>query len=91
MIAAHQGQAWGQIVAQAWKDESFKQKLLADPAAVLQEYGIAVLQGVQVKVVENSDTVIYLTLPTKPSKELCEADLNRVAGGIATIIATPTA
>ena len=28
---------WSQIVAKAWADANFKQRLLADPAAVLKE------------------------------------------------------
>ncbi len=28
-------QQWGQVVAQAWSDDTYKQRLFADPAAVL--------------------------------------------------------
>jgi hypothetical protein len=73
---------WGQIVAKAWQDESFKRRLLADPAAVLKEHGVAIPAGVQVRVVENTDRVQHLTLPHKPSGELADADLQKVAGGM---------
>src|SRR5262245_49659796 len=49
------GKQWSQIVAKAWADESFKRRLLADPAAVLLEQGTAVPAGVQVRVVEDAD------------------------------------
>jgi Nitrile hydratase, alpha chain len=74
---------WAQIVAKAWSDDKFKQRLLADPVAVLKEHGLNSPPGLQVKVVENTDQVLYLTLPAKPSGELSEADLEQVAGGVA--------
>jgi hypothetical protein len=64
--------AWGQIVAQAWQDEGFKRRLLADPAAVLKAHGIAMPPGVAIKVVENTDKVIYLTLPVWPAADLSD-------------------
>ncbi|HVS39708.1 MAG TPA: NHLP leader peptide family RiPP precursor [Gemmataceae bacterium] len=73
---------WSQLVARAWADPAFKAKLLADPAAVLKENSLTPPPGVQLKVVENTDKVIHLVLPTKPSsQELSEAELQQVAGG----------
>ena len=75
------GKQWSQIVAKAWADESFKRRLLAEPATVLKEQGIAVPSGVQVKVVEDTETVRHLTLPVKPVGELDEEALKHVVGG----------
>ncbi len=72
---------YGQIVAKAWADEEFKARLLADPAAVLQAEGLAVPAGVELRAVENTAQVMYLTLPPKPSEELSDEQLNQVAGG----------
>ncbi len=65
------------LVAQAWLDEGFKQRFLSEPTAVLEENGVSVPTGVQVRVNENasSDTVqsvesngVYeILLPAKPS------------------------
>jgi hypothetical protein len=75
-------QQWSQLVARAWSDPAFKAKLLADPAAVLKENGIALPAGVTVKVVENTDKVVHLMLPAKPpAEELSEEELHRVAAG----------
>ena len=72
---------WGQVVAKAWTDESFKQRLLAEPATVLREQGMEVPPGVEVRVVENTGTVAHLVLPTRPAEgELSEAELERAAG-----------
>jgi hypothetical protein len=79
---------WSQVVAKAWTDASFKKQLLADPAAALKQQGIDVPRGLQVKVVENTDQVLYLVLPPKPSGEISEEDLERVAGGISVMRTT---
>ena len=72
---------YGQVIARAWADEDFKQRLLADPAAVLQAEGIAVPQGVELRAVENTDKVMYFMLPPEPSAELSDEQLDQVAGG----------
>jgi hypothetical protein len=75
---------WGKIVAQAWSDGSFKQRLLADPAGVLKERGFDVDDEITVKVVENSAQTVHLILPERPA-ELSDAELSQVAGGVTPI------
>jgi hypothetical protein len=72
---------WGQLVAQAWADEAFKRRLLADPAAVLKEQGLEAPPGVRVRVLEDTDQVLHLTLPQQPTSEISHEDLERVAAG----------
>jgi hypothetical protein len=72
---------WGQVVARAWSDEAFKQRLLADPAAALAEQGIAVPAGVTIQVHEASAGVLHLMLPPPPSDKLDLEQLDQVAGG----------
>ena len=73
---------WGQVVAQAWSDEAFKRRLLAQPNAVLRERGIEVPAGVEVRVVENTGTLAHLVLPPRPVEgQLSEEQLERAAGG----------
>jgi hypothetical protein len=75
-------QQWGQIVAKAWGDPAYKARLISDPAAVLKAQGISVPAGVQFKVVESTEKLIYLPLPPSPSsEELSEEELQHVAGG----------
>lgn len=82
MSTDHQVTQWGQIVAKAWQDESFKQRLLANPAAVLSEQGLEAPAGVQLRVLENTDKIVHLTIPAKPNAaELSDAALDAVAGG----------
>jgi hypothetical protein len=57
MIAAPCEKALSQVVAKAWSDAAFKQRLLAGPVAVLRAEGVDVPAGRQVRVVEESDTL----------------------------------
>jgi hypothetical protein len=71
----------GQIIAKCWADESFKQKLIADPKAVLRAEGVDV-PAANVRIVENSSELFHLVLPSKPAEgELSEDALDGVAGG----------
>jgi hypothetical protein len=72
---------WGLLVARTWSDEGFKRRLLAAPAVALAEQGIPVPPGVEVRVHENTATVVNFTLPPQPSEELSDEQLDAVAGG----------
>ncbi len=74
-------QDYAKVVARAWSDEAFKAQLLSDPAAALKEVGVAVPEGVEVKVVENTATLFHLVLPPRPDEELSDEALDKVAGG----------
>jgi hypothetical protein len=77
-----QARKLGQLVARAWTDEVFKQRLLAEPATVLQEQGLAVPAGTEVRVVEDTEQVQHLVLPRRPAEgELSEEQLAVAAGG----------
>ncbi len=75
-----QGKKINQLIAKCWSDEGFKQKLLADPAAVLKAEGVALPDGLSVKALENTDTVFHLVIPAKPTN-LSDEELDVVAGG----------
>src|SRR5438874_5755979 len=72
---------WGQVVARAWRDEAYKQRLLRDPRAVLAEAGLAVPANLEVQVHEATRTHLHLVLPPAPTEELSDAELDQVAGG----------
>jgi hypothetical protein len=78
-----QHRAWSQIVAAAWADEELKARLLADPRAVVIEYGMDLPDGIELVVTEDVDadrfedtnTVRYLVLPPSPAGDLTDEDL----------------
>jgi hypothetical protein len=73
--------ALSRLVAKAWLDEGFKERLLSNPAAVLEENGLTLPSGVEVRVNENtslesiknidanlnSNQVYEIPLPPKPA------------------------
>ena len=75
-----QAKVYARIVAKAWGDAAFKQQLLADPVTVLHAEGVAIPEGTELRMVENTDTLVYLTLPARPAK-ISDEQLDQVAGG----------
>ena len=73
---------WGQVVARAWADPAYKQRLLADPKSVLAEQGMAVPTGVAVQVHEATAQVMHVVLPPPPSDKLDVDQLDQMAGGL---------
>ncbi len=78
------------LVQRSMEDEEFRQRLLEDPRAVVeQELGTQLPEGVEVRVVEESAQSIYLVLPSASvvgeGGEISDRDLEAVAGGAADI------
>ena len=89
MNAEEQGKKMSQIIAKSWADESFKAKLLADPATVLKAAGLDVPPGVTVKALENTDKTLHLVIPAKPA-DLSDEQLDDVAAGSGMCVCTYT-
>ena len=79
-----QKNALAQLFAACWKDEALKARFMADPKAVLKEHGLDVPDGMDVKVVENADDCVHITLPAPPSGhgDLSDEELSNAAGGV---------
>jgi len=77
-----------QIIDKAMKDAGFRQRLLENPKAVIQEEtGIEFPAKVKVKVLEEEAMKIYLVIPSAQDQfyetELTDHDLEQIAGGLA--------
>ena len=72
-----------ELFAACWKDESLKARFMSDPKAVLAEFDIAVPDGIDVNVVENSDNCVHITMPAAPEghDKLSDEELSAAAGG----------
>ena len=74
-----------QLIARALQDEAFRQELLRDPKGIFaRELGITMPEHIQVQVLEESPTTVYLVLPqlvTGAGNELSDVELEDVAGG----------
>ena len=79
------------LVQRSLKDDAFRQRLLEDPkAAVEQELGTRLPEEVRVVSVEESAETIYLVLPSTPMAggeggALSDQELESVAGGAGNI------
>src|SRR4051812_7063503 len=75
------------IVQRSLQDDAFRQRLLSDPKAVVEEeLGTRLPEGIRVRAVEESADTIYLVLPSASplgdeGGELSDLQLEAVAGG----------
>ena len=72
-----------ELFAACWKDDALKQRFMRDPKAVLAEHGMPVPEGMDVKVVENADNCVHITMPMAPEGhlDLSDEELTAAAGG----------
>lgn len=83
MKQKEQAKKMQQVISKALADEEFKRRLVADATAVLKEEGVVIPQSVEVRAVEDTETVIHIVIPSKPTAvELSDDELASVAGGI---------
>ena len=79
MLTAEQLQK--QVVTRASRDQDLRSQFVADPkSTILDEYGIAVPNSINVKVHENSAQTIHVVLKANPA--LSEIDLAGAVGGV---------
>jgi len=58
-----------QIAKRAWGDSTFKATLLSNPKQAIKEaFGIDFPAGIELKVVEETPSLLYLSLPPKPEE-----------------------
>ena len=78
-----QNNAFAELFAACWKDDALKARFMADPKAVLAERGIDMPDNIDVKVVENSDNTVHITMPMAPDghEELSMEELSNAVGG----------
>lgn len=76
------------LIERSIQDDAFRQRLLADPkATVEQELGTRLPEGIRVVAVEETADTLYLVLPSASpaaetgDRELSDLDLEVVAGG----------
>jgi nitrile hydratase len=61
-MTSDRNETMGRIVARAWSDSAFKERLLANPAAALSELGIALPARKSIVAVENTEALTHMVL-----------------------------
>ena len=71
------------IFTLCWKDSALKDRFMSDPKSVLKEHGVNVPDNLDVKVVNNENHCIHITMPAPPERhhELADEELMSAAGG----------
>ena len=72
--------ALASVVAQAWQDTGYKEKLISDPAAVLGDAGVSVPSGAKPVVVQNTDRDVHIVVPGADDFEASRADFIKGLG-----------
>ena len=82
-----QNERLSRLFTDCWKDDALKARFMSDPKVVMAEYDIPVPEGMDVKVVENADDRVHITMPQEPADAatLPDEDLTKAAGGCASL------
>jgi hypothetical protein len=69
------------LIARSFEDEAFRQELLANPKAVIErELGTKLPEGIEINVLEETETTLYMMLPSNPYEGLAESELKAILG-----------
>lgn len=83
-IGSRQGMT-SQVIDRATRDPQFRQDLQRDPARTVErEFGVRIPKSIELRVVEETPSTLYLVLPPKSiatGEEISDQDLEQVAGG----------
>ena len=74
------------FVADCMEDPALRSKAVSDPAGTLAERGIALPEGVDVRLVVNSGDTLHVVLPPDPNAVLEDEELGGVAGGATAVL-----
>jgi hypothetical protein len=89
MTIVSDSNSWVRAVERAIKDPAFKEKLMSDPVATLREAGVAVPDGVKIRVFQNTEHEVNLVLPsTSVDGVVTDAALEAAVGGLRNQVCT---
>ncbi|QFY43235.1 NHLP leader peptide family natural product precursor [Candidatus Methylospira mobilis] len=74
------GQQFHRLILKCWADEAFKAKLFANAKETLKEEGVDISDDINVKVLENTDSLHYLVIPENVT-DISDEELDDIVGG----------
>ena len=75
------------VIVGAWRDDAYRERLLADPAGVLAEAGLHLPAGCRVTALENTGTVWHLAVPAL--EDLAAGEKERFGAELAALLPLP--
>jgi hypothetical protein len=79
------------LVTKAWRDDSFKQALLSNPAPVLgQELGEEVDDNISIHVLEETENELFIVIPQLPDSALKKNEIEAQSFKLPLVIGTGT-
>lgn len=83
-----EAEACHRALVRATQDERFRNRLLSDPRAVMQELGVDVPADIELRPVASTPNEVYVVLPPAPEEgEVSDAELAGVSGGMSPLFA----
>jgi broad-specificity NMP kinase len=80
--APTRGELEAKLVARAWADEGFRERLKAEPrAAISEETGVVVPESIRIEVLEETPEQAYLVIPLN-RVAISEDQLDAVSAGL---------
>lgn len=67
------------LIGKAWANSSYRERLKANPAAVLAEEGIEVAPNTKIVVVEDTGSKVHMVIPTHPTGTEGEVSMEDLA------------
>ena len=75
------------VIVGAWRDDAYRERLLADPAGVLAEAGLQLPAGCRVTALENTGKVWHLAVPRL--EDLAAGERERFGAELAALLPLP--
>lgn len=76
-----------EVIVNAWRDEAYRGKLMADPAGTLEQAGLTLPAGCRVTVLENTPAVWHMSIPR--AEDLAAGQKEQFAAELAGVIPIP--
>lgn len=83
VIHEAEAEKWAKVIVEAGGNLAFRERLAADPAEAVRDFGIIVPSGLELRLVENTGTVRYLVLPSPAAGGLPAAEATTLADNLA--------
>jgi len=83
VIHEAEAEKWERVITEAANSPAYRQRLAANAAEAVRDFGIAAPSGLELRLIENEEAVRYLVLPAPASGCQAAAETKALAGYLA--------